>query len=117
MRFQDTNSRSRDPDSTRQPSIGFVEVPGVHCASHPCLFPRYPTTMSQYVFKSEDIATGSPGYVAPLSVAFSPDGIRNAMSAMYRILLTIVPILSSQRSTLPTSFQTMVDRAVCLLLT
>lgn len=31
--------------------------------------------MSNYVFKSEDIATGAPGYVAPLSVDFSPDGM------------------------------------------
>lgn len=30
--------------------------------------------MSQYIFKSEDIATGAPGYIAPLSVDFSPDG-------------------------------------------
>ena len=30
--------------------------------------------MSSYVFTSEDIASGAPGYVAPLSVDFSPDG-------------------------------------------
>ncbi|KAJ1379754.1 hypothetical protein B484DRAFT_412276, partial [Ochromonadaceae sp. CCMP2298] len=30
--------------------------------------------MSAYKFSSEDISSGAPGYMPPLSVEFSPDG-------------------------------------------
>jgi hypothetical protein len=51
-----------------------------------------PLTMSNYEFKSEDIATGAPGYVPPLSVAFSPDGTHHSMLFHYRMHTLISPL-------------------------